>query len=72
MGAWLARARVAISTDDPGVFMCTLSGEYAKAAAAFGLGRERVAALARAAFDYAFLPAEEKAALVEGLGPFGV
>ena len=69
MGVWLRGARVAICTDDPGVFVCTLSGEYAKTAAAFGLGRARVAALARAAFDYAFLPAAELRALVEGLPP---
>ena len=70
MGAWLARGvRVAVSTDDPGVFACTLSGEYAKVAAAFGLGRAQVAALARAAFEHAFLPAAERRALLEALPP---
>jgi adenosine deaminase len=52
--------RAVLCTDDPAVFRTTLSGEYARAVEAFGLGREDVRRLARAGFEAAFLPAAER------------
>jgi adenosine deaminase len=55
---WLeAGYPLAICTDDSGVFDVTLSEEYADVAHTYGLGRARLAQLARASFDYAFADA---------------
>jgi adenosine deaminase len=65
MGAWLGAAaapagpRVAICTDDCGVFNTRLSAEYAAAGAAFALGRARLAEMAAASFDAGFAPQRE-------------
>ena len=65
LSPWLqAGYPLALCTDDPGVFGVTLSGEYADVAEAHGLPRERVAALALAAFEHAFVDAPTKARLV--------
>lgn len=62
---WLrAGYPLALCTDDPGVFGVSLSSEYADVAAACGLKRPRLAALAVAAFAHAFVDDETKAALV--------
>lgn len=57
--AWLASGYpFCVCTDDSGVFSVSLSEELASVAAAHALTRSSVAALARAAFDYAFAPPE--------------
>lgn len=53
----------AICTDDSTVFDVTLSSEYATVAREFGLSRAAVAELALRAFDFAFLPEEQRAAM---------
>lgn len=53
----------AICTDDSTVFGVTLSSEYATVAKEFDLSRAALADLALRAFDFAFLPAEQRAAL---------
>lgn len=54
---------VVLCTDDAGVFNTSLSREYALAAAAFGLSRGQLMALAVAAVDYTFASPENKARL---------
>lgn len=53
----------AVCTDDSTVFGVTLSSEYATVAREFGLSRGAVAELAQRAFDFAFLPEEQKAVM---------
>jgi adenosine deaminase/aminodeoxyfutalosine deaminase len=45
---------ITLNTDDPGIFGCTLSEEYALAAREFGFGREDLEAIAAYGFRYAF------------------
>ena len=64
---WLrAGYPLVLCTDDPGVFGVSLSGEYADVAAACGLSRRQLAALALAGFQHAFADAATKAALMAG------
>ena len=55
--------RVALSTDDPAMFHTDLLTEYSKAAS-LGLSDRQLVALAEQGFSAAFLPAEEKSALL--------
>jgi len=61
MGALLGSPtlKLAICTDDCGVFSTTLSREYGLVAQAFALPRERMEALAKASFDCGFANAGE-------------
>ena len=52
-----------LCTDDSGVFRTTLSGEYALAGAAFGLGEAELRLLAAEAVEHCFAEEEVKAAL---------
>ena len=45
---------IILNSDDPALFGCTLTSEYALAAREFGFTEEELAALARNAFRYAF------------------
>ncbi len=54
---------VVLSTDDPAMFQTTLHEEYALGAK-LGLSPLEMAGLAEAAFEHAFLPAADKAALL--------
>ena len=45
---------IVLNTDDPGMFGCSLSGEYALAARHFGFTPDELARLARNSFRYAF------------------
>ena len=64
MGALLAAQglQLCICTDDSGVFATTLSAEYSRVAAAFGLSEGRMAALAGQSFAYGFADAATLAA----------
>ncbi len=55
-----AGAAVTVGSDDPPLFGTTLEREYRRLADAFGYGRERLVPLARAGFEHAFLPADER------------
>ena len=52
-----------LSTDDPAMFRTTLNREYA-AAQSLGLSPREVVHLARASFEFAFLPRADKEALL--------
>ncbi|MBZ5565134.1 MAG: adenosine deaminase [Acidobacteriia bacterium] len=56
---------VTLNSDDPAMFGTSLENEYLQAARCFGLSREVMAELARQAARSAFLPEEDKRALVE-------
>ncbi len=71
---------IVLCTDDPGVFGCRLSEEYALAAAAFGLDEGALIGLAEQGVRCAFVTAAERAELLAkveafrravGLGPRG-
>jgi aminodeoxyfutalosine deaminase len=53
---------IILNTDDPGLFGCTLRGEYELAARAFGFTPDQLAGLAENAFVYAF----DQRALIRG------
>jgi len=55
---------VTLSTDDPAMFHTDLLAEYSKAAS-LGLSNKQLLALAEQSFSAAFLPANEKRALLE-------
>lgn len=55
--------QVVLSTDDPAMFHTDLLSEYRRAAA-LGLGPRDLLRLARMSFEHAFLPPDEKAALL--------
>jgi aminodeoxyfutalosine deaminase len=56
---------VTLNSDDPPMFGTTLTQEYRRAASAFGLGREQLAALAANGVRASFLDDATKRALVE-------
>ena len=56
---------VTLNSDDPPMFGTTLTQEYRRAASAFGLGREQLAALAANGVRASFLDDAAKQALVE-------
>lgn len=56
---------VTLNSDDPAMFGTSLENEYLQAARCFGLSREVMAELARQAARSAFLPEEDRCALVE-------
>jgi adenosine deaminase len=56
---------VTLNSDDPPMFGTTLTEEYLRSAAAFGLGRHEVAELVRRAAAATLLPKPERDALVE-------
>ncbi len=58
---------ITINSDDPPLFNTTLTEEYLNVANTFHLGWEDIKTLVRNAAQAAFLPAEEKAALVQRL-----
>ena len=62
--------RIALCSDDCGVFGSALSSEYARVAQAFGLGWARVAALAEASFACGFAPPDVLQA-ARALAPLG-
>jgi adenosine deaminase/aminodeoxyfutalosine deaminase len=45
---------IVIDTDDPGLFGCTVTGEYELLASRFGFSREEVVTIARNGFEFAF------------------
>lgn len=68
---WATECPVALSTDDVGVFESALSNEYLIAAAAFGLSRVQLIALARRASRAAFAGRERMERLIEAFGGDG-
>jgi aminodeoxyfutalosine deaminase len=62
-----AGLRVSLGSDDPPLFDTDLVQEYVRAAEAFGWGRERLVALARASIEHAFMPAERRARMLAGV-----
>lgn len=54
---------IILCTDDKGVFCCSLSGEYYKAASAYGWDRDTLYTLSRSAIQYSFASVEDKAFL---------
>jgi aminodeoxyfutalosine deaminase len=58
---------VSLGSDDPPLFDTDLVQEYVRVAEAFGWGRERLAALARASIEHAFMPEERRARMLAGL-----
>ena len=55
---------ITLNTDDPGLFDCTLNGEYALAHR-LGLTREEVVRVARTAFEFAFCDQATRARLLQ-------
>jgi len=57
-----AGATLTVNSDDPPLFNTTLVDEYCNLASAFGYSRSQLVALARGAFEQAFLSDEDRAA----------
>jgi len=60
-----AGCRVTVNSDDPVLFGATLLDEYRELARSFGLGREEIAALARAGFEASLLDAAARRPLMD-------
>src|SRR5436853_314135 len=58
------RVMLTINSDDPGIFRTSIGREYQLAQDAFGFTDEQLREIARNSFEAAFLPAEEKLALL--------
>jgi aminodeoxyfutalosine deaminase len=58
---------VSLGSDDPPLFETDLVQEYVRVAEAFGWGRERLVALARASIEQAFMPEERRARMLAGV-----
>jgi adenosine deaminase len=56
---------VTVNSDDPPLFNCTLSGEYALLAQGFGYEREGLARIGRRAFEHAGCPPALKQSLLD-------
>lgn len=62
---WKRGVPITLNTDDPGIFQTTLTEEYLKAAKYFSLEREDLHRIALQGIQAAFLPASEKARLMQ-------
>jgi adenosine deaminase len=62
---WKRGVPITLNTDDPGVFGISLTDEYLKAAKYFALEREDLHRIALQGIQAAFLPASEKARLMQ-------
>jgi aminodeoxyfutalosine deaminase len=58
---------VSLGSDDPPLFDTDLVQEYVRVAEAFGWGKERLAALARASIEHAFMPEDRRAWMLGGV-----
>ena len=58
---------VSLGSDDPPLFDTDLVEEYVRAAEAFGWGRERLVALARASIEQSFMPQERRRTMLAGV-----
>jgi aminodeoxyfutalosine deaminase len=59
-----AGLKVSLGSDDPPLFDTDLVQEYVRVAEAFGWGRERLVALAKASIEHAFMPEERRARML--------